>query len=120
MPAVLDTSDLRPLTSREISRILCGVVGCMAMHDDRVCATLPLVLEQIAQNSSNLETLDMLANRDAPAVGAVPTWASALGATVAGLMGWCKPTDVRTAVIWTRENLDTIFTMVGARDSTGN
>ncbi len=110
MPAILDPRDARPLTSREISKVLCGIVGGIA-NDERMNhpsghARIAGVLREVRDGQADVTYLDAYAS-GVPRLGS-PTWASALVATIAGLRGWCKPHDVQTALVWISENIGAI------------
>lgn len=97
----LDARDARPLTSREIAKVVNGIIGCVVTHDPPARELLPGVLEQLRLNPLDFETLDKQVGGDGPPA----TWATALAATVVGLGGWCDQRDVRTALRWISENL---------------
>lgn len=116
MHATLDPQDARPLTSREIAKVLCGIIGTLPTHDPPALDILDTVLVMLAEGRHDLDELDLMVSRVAelkmPAITYCGmTWAAALGATVMGLRGWCKPNDVQTALLWISQNLDTILAM---------
>lgn len=117
----LDPQEARPLTSREIAKLFCGVIGSLCTSDDPPSrAVITEVLRATVSSAHdvigsagrpllplNLRHLDDLAEGDAPHV--CSTWAAAIGATVISLRGWCDPAAVRTAVTWVVANLDAIW-----------
>lgn len=94
--AVLDPREARPLTSREISKVLCAIIGGVIIADPKVRPRVPAVLGLAKTAPSSL--------MKAPA-----TWEVALAATVSGFRGWCDPKDVDNALDWVDQNLPLIL-----------
>lgn len=90
MAAVLDPRDARPLTSREIAKVLLGMISGAVTHDPDARKQIPRALE-CAKPGAIIEL------RRA-------TWIVAFRATVAGLRGWCDEREVNTALTWLSEN----------------
>ena len=117
----LDPHQARPLTSREIAKLFCGVIGSLCTSDDPpsravisevLRATVSSAYDLVGSSGKpllpfNLRHLDDLAEGEAPHV--CSTWAAAIGATVISLRGWCDPGAVRTAVTWVVANIDAIW-----------
>lgn len=98
MAVVLDPREARPLTSREIAKVLLGVLGGVAAHDPEV------------QRSGDLRKAIKKADPRAVCELRRPvTWMVAFRATVAGLRGWCDEREVNTALAWLDENVQKIF-----------
>lgn len=95
MPAVLDPRDARPLTSREISKILLGIIAGVLTHDPEAHKEVELALKQAEPGA-------VIALKRA-------NWIVAFKATVSGLRGWCDERDVKTALVWLSENVGKIF-----------
>ncbi len=100
----LDPNEARPLTNREISKVLCSIIGGVVTSYPDVKARVPDIL-QIAKAGTVLE----FAERTAKYGIAETSWEVALIATVSGLRGWCNPEDVDSALEWVDHNLDRIF-----------
>lgn len=101
-PARLDPREARPLTSREISKVICAIIGGVVTVNPGVKPRVPTVLE--------------LARKETPIASPLPSgaqfgvsWEVALMATVAGFRGWCDPKDVDTAIEWVDQNLPLIL-----------
>jgi hypothetical protein len=97
-PATLDPRDARPLTSREISKVLCSIIGGVITIDPNARPRVPAVLELVRSSPKSLM------EPSSPA-----SWEVALAATVSGLRGWCAPKDVDTAIDWVDQNLPLIL-----------
>ncbi len=115
----LDPREARPLTSREISKVICGIIGGVVTYDQDARAVVPEVIKAVRANSP-LREVNYLAQRSLPARRRGTSWACALSATVAGLRGWCDPKDVETALSWVAENLDRILPAATASIAGGN
>jgi|SRR6185295_12623769 len=109
-PAVLDPREARPLTSREISKVLCGIIGGVAVFNPDTRDEMPMVLE-VLKRGGTIEHADAVASKLLAPDRKRPTttWAAALGATVCSLRGWCAPADVETAISWVAENLSKVI-----------
>jgi len=106
MGATLDPAPVRPLTSREISKVLCSIIGGAVAYDPWVAEFVPDVLSAItAPAPHDLHALNLHVTCDLRSA----SWAIALAATVSGLRGWCRPGDVDTALAWVVEHLDTVL-----------
>ena len=92
--AELDPAAARPLTSREISKVLIAILGGVAATVPGAMDRVPTILDYAAKERPG--TLHM-------------SWEIAFTATVAGFRGWCKPSDIATAVAWVAENLHRLF-----------
>lgn len=90
MAAVLDPRDARPLTSREIAKVLLGMISGVVTHDPDARKYIPKALE-CARPGAILEI------RRA-------SWIVAFRATVAGMRGWCDEREVNTALAWLADN----------------
>ena len=108
-PAVLDPRDARPLTSREISKVLCGIIGGVTAFSPSTTYAVPHVLEALRRGGS-IQFVDAMAISEPESTSndPDPPWAAALTATVYGLRGWCDPHDVETALAWTCQNIHLI------------
>lgn len=106
----LDPRDARPLTSREISKVLCGIIGGVAVFNPDTRDEMPLVLE-VLRRGGTLEQAEATSSKLLAPGKRRPTttWAAALGATVWSLRGWCNPRDVDTAIAWVAENLSMVI-----------
>ncbi len=107
-PTTLDPRDARPLTSREISKVLCGIIGGVAVFSPDTRHEMPLVLEVLRRGGS-IENANLLASQLLTPGRRAATWAAALGATVISLRGWCDPRDVDTAISWVADNLSRVI-----------
>lgn len=111
--AVLDPQEARPLTSREIAKLFCGVIGSLSASGDPpsrdlISEVLRATVSSAATDLGRLRHIGHdLAGGESPHV--CSAWAAAIGATVFSLRGWCDPAAVRTAVTWVVENLDAIW-----------
>jgi len=106
MGATLDPAPVRPLTSREISKVLCSIIGGVVAFDPGSAALVPDILSAItAPAPHDLRAL----NERATSINCRgASWAIALAATVSGLRGWCRPHDVDAALAWVAEHLDDV------------
>jgi TusA-related sulfurtransferase len=95
MPAVLDPRDARPLTSREIAKLLVGVIAGVVAHDPEAHDEIPKAIKSGA--------------RDAILELKRANWIVAFRATVASLRGWCDEREVNTALAWLGEHAGKIF-----------
>lgn len=113
--AALDPREARPLTSREIAKVLNGIIACVVTRDPKSREAIPQVLDMIRVNPLDFEGMDYVATTmDGPrtmeavrADGA--TWATALSATVVGLQSWCDHRDISTALMWVSQNLHLVL-----------
>ena len=112
LAATLDPADARPLTSREIAKLLCGVIGSMIAYDPHLVtvSTVESVVTLLIADPNGLAHLDYAAGMTSLPKSS-PTWGSALGATILSLRSWCKPNDIQTALRWISFNLDKICSM---------
>ena len=101
---ILDPREARPLTSREISKILSSIIGGVVTADPHARERVPVVLELARTKTSEL------VRPTSPA-----SWELAIGATVAGLRGWCDPRDVDIALRWVDANLHKILSGLATR-----
>jgi hypothetical protein len=97
--ATLDPREARPLTSREISKVLCSIIGGVVTADPDAHPRVPAVLELVRKSP-----LELMRKPCSPA-----SWETALAATVAGFYGWCKQSDIHTAIHWVDQNFARIF-----------
>lgn len=118
----LDPADARPLTSREISKVLCSIIAGVVVYDPAARSSMPEVLAAVRTGTAPAGAVDDLAWRRTvprqkyagggipitPSFGQPASWATALSATVAGFRGWCAPNDIATALTWVTENLHEI------------
>lgn len=109
-PIVLDPREARPLTSREISKVLAGIIGGVVATNPRARPHVAGVVDAVIRSDSMaiVNRLALGGIHNAGALDICPTWACAFSATVAGLTGWCDPKDIRTALHWVAENLNLI------------
>jgi hypothetical protein len=109
MPAELDPADVRPLTSREISKILCSIIGGVVAADARVKKRVPEVLRLVRmQDGAHVLAIDDEARRACTPACDV-SWEIALLATVSGLRTWCSPVDLEVAIEWTDANMAALY-----------
>lgn len=139
MPSVaLDPREARPLTSREISKVVCSIIAGVVAYDQDAREVVPDVIRAVRESGAEvdhqgrwyalprrrnaMEEVNAIAQRrirnshPRPDYIAVlskvylgPSWACALICTVAGLRGWCAAKDVDTALAWVAENLELVF-----------
>lgn len=103
----LDPAPIRQLTSREMSQVLCGMLGGIAGLDPDTRCDFQGVLEQ---------TLGIIGPND-PALAfqalcggsAKASWQVAIGSTVAAFANWCDRAELEMAVRWVTENLPRMF-----------
>ncbi len=114
-PTVLDPREARPLTSREISKVLSGIIGGVVAANPKARDHVAGVVDAVLRGDSTQMVESFVTGLRPGHVGGniiplniYPTWACAFSATVAGLKGWCNPTDVRTALHWVAENLNLV------------
>ena len=92
MAVVLDPRDARPLSSREIAKVLLGLLGGVVVHEPEARGEIPGMLA-------------VELKRPGAVVGIRrASWKTAFRATVAGLRGWCNERDVNTALAWIADN----------------
>ena len=111
MPAQLDAAPPRPLTSREISKLLCAILHGVYTVDptasadfDPLLATSAAIAEIDLNDVSRLMAqLDELA-KSTTMPKAKALWHAAITATVGGLTHWCALADIQTAIAWVREH----------------
>lgn len=106
---ILDPRPPRPLTSNEISKILCSILSTVGAVDPTqvnaykdVLAASRVIVGLTSAGDVGRAILGIDRN-----VGA--TWRTAFAATVGGFLRWCERAEVTTAVIWIEENLDGMF-----------
>jgi hypothetical protein len=108
MPSIqLDPTPIRQLTSREMSQVLCGMLGGIAGLDPDTRHDFQGVLEQtlgIIGPADPASAFQALCGGSANA-----SWQVAIGATVAAFAGWCDRADIEIAVRWVSVNLPRIF-----------
>lgn len=114
MVAHLDTRKERPLTSREICKILsasiCGAVQAGAEPD--------AVLEFVRSMQDTLLERPVVDHGHLSAIPSPdPAWCGALGGLMGGLLGgssewWCHPKDISTAIDWICEHWGTLMATV--------
>jgi hypothetical protein len=117
----LDPREARPLTSREISKVVCSIIAGVVAYDQDAREVVPDVIKAVRESVA-MEEINAIAQRrirnghPRPDYVSVlskvylgPSWACALIGTVAGLRGWCAPKDVDTALAWVAENLELVF-----------
>jgi hypothetical protein len=107
----LDPRDARPLTSREISKVLCAIIGSVVTADPRTRERVPQVLGL----TKTPHTTAMLEVARAGVHPCPPSWELAFAATVSGFRGWCDPKDVDTAIEWVDCHLSQILGMLAQR-----
>lgn len=99
----LDPAPVRQLTSHELAKIFSGMLGGIAASDP------PAVADFVGLLEFSMFKLD----HDAallPHPGTAPSsWHTAMLSTVQGLITWCRPTDIHTALLWMRQNVSTLF-----------
>lgn len=113
--AVLDHREARPLTSREISKVLSGIIGGVVAVNPRAHEYVAIVVDAVIREEAAASV-----DRKAYGIGGmsiVPTWACAFSATVTGMRGWCDPKDIRTALHWIAQNVNLICDPTGVRPS---
>lgn len=101
----LDPRDARPLTSREISKVLCSIIAGVVVYDPASRHFVPDVIAACRRHATIMEA-DAVVSPFMPEQPA--TWAAAISATVSGLRGWCAPPDIAAALAWVAENLHEI------------
>ncbi len=101
MAATLDDREARPLTSREISKVLCAILtGVSAVDAER--RRFEELVRYIRVNGA-AKLLSGLSTTS------IPTWRVAFAATVVGLEAWCAPVDINTALVWLAENMSLLY-----------
>jgi hypothetical protein len=105
---VLDPREARPLTSREISKVLSAIIAGVVTVNPRARGHVAAVVSDVIQKTSAKAIGARHCNMVAPSLDIAPSWAVAFSATVSGLNGWCDPGDVQTALRWVSENLNLI------------
>lgn len=110
MPVILDPAPARPLTNREISNLLCAMLSGIADIEPSTTEEFPRVLE-LGQKLLDEDDVDAsgTALKELCHGRYIATWRVAVGATIAGLKGWCGRTELETAILWVRENLPRMF-----------
>lgn len=118
MPAVLSIAEPRPLTSREISKVLCAMLNGVAVAHPPDIESFPTALDFVIATNELMQRgkMDLHTRELAERVKeftlvapGVATWFTALVATVGGFYAWCHAVDVDTAVLWVAENLSRMF-----------
>lgn len=124
MTTQLDPRDARPLTSREISKVLCSIIAGVVVYDERARAAVPAVIDAVRRSAPDDEvTNDGWWKRRSEAQryfvrSREASWATALSATVSGFRGWCDPSDIATALSWVADHLDEICPPLAAVTAT--
>lgn len=93
-PFKLDQRPARPLTSREISKIIGGMLGGIAkcgVPMDDVRRTLNAITSVMMGDSPVVSS---------PQSHSDTSWAAALAGTIGGLASWCRKVEVLTALRW--------------------
>lgn len=112
MAVTLDPAPARQLTSHELAKIFSGMLGGIAASDpparDEFIGLLEFSMFKLEHDEPQL-----------PHLGKVPpllvgglrptSWHTAMLSTVAGLSTWCRMTDLHTALLWLRHNVETMF-----------
>lgn len=111
-PAELDPREARPLTSREISKVLSGIIGGVIATSPTqkhfVVEVVRSVIDRDPTRITNIVPVEL--QDDCRHFDLCPSWACAFSATVSGLRGWCDPADVHTALAWIADHLELICT----------
>lgn len=111
-PTTLDPADARPLTSREISKVLCSIIAGVVVFDPAARPAIPAVIAAVRREAPSSEATNIGWLYRARAAHTFrlteASWATALSATVSGLRGWCAPNDIAAALAWVAENVDEI------------
>ncbi len=114
MTVRLDTREARPLTSREISKVLCAILqGVWILEPDATtefAEVLDLSLRGILEVDAvrRLNKVELMI----PGPNVKASWRTAVGATIGGFSTWCAQKDLETAVLWVSENLPRMFPAV--------
>lgn len=123
-PVTLDPRQERPLTSREIAKILGSILAGVLVSAPHAADSMGTAFEHIKwirvvigigsseEMTANARTLslDEAVQRANALVAAdlhregKATWFTALTATISGFYGWCRAEDVDTAVAWCQQN----------------
>lgn len=110
MPVRLDPRDARPLTSREISKVLTSVLDGVASAYPEAVPVFPDAMAAVAvaaqhpvQLGNARAALRAVSSEERFANNA--GWFTALAATIGGMRQWCALADVDTAVAYISENL---------------
>lgn len=115
MPHRLSALPERPLTSREITKVLTSIIGGVVVSEPSVHAIIPELLEHARGDTGEIFVGDREIERKRHRLHQIPSWEIAFMATISGLRGWCSPSDVDTALAWIEENLPRIYTGLGVR-----
>lgn len=107
MAVTLDPAPPRQLTSHELAKIFSGMLGGIAATDP------PAVEEFVGLLEFSMFKLEQ-EQPQLPGFPPTPTpspssWHTAMLSTVQGLVTWCRPTDIHTALLWIRHNVSTLF-----------
>lgn len=112
MPVAIDPREARPLTSREISKVLAGIIGGVVSVSPSqrhfVYEVIRSAIVKESARSANVIPALSWSGEHTALLDICPSWACAFSATVSGLRGWCDPADVQTALNWLAENIETI------------
>lgn len=110
-PAVLSVDAIRPLTSRELSTILCSILRAVATIEPEEIDAFATLLDTVgpAVAAENHRT-------DRNEHVCLPSWRIAFAATVSGFYTWCDPQEIETAVEWISQNLPHLFRQTRALD----
>jgi hypothetical protein len=106
--AVLDPREARPLTSREIGKVLSGILGGVVAVNPRARQHVAGVVEAVLRKEDARSIGHTYRNDVIAGLDICPSWAVAFSATVSGLRGWCEHSDVQTALRWISENVGLI------------
>ena len=106
-PARLDPSDARPLTSREIAKVLCSMLGGIMAADPQSKDRVPTVVQLARDRPTSVMRQDAIMRTTLPKCSV--SWEVAFVVTISGLRGWCAPAEVDTALAWVSENVHLIY-----------
>lgn len=123
MTASLDPRDARPLTSREISKVLHSILQGIAVSspatkdsflDLAVRARQYLNLWYASPHSSELADpaapFEQITDALSVACGGITaSWQLAFVATVSGFISWCRRGAIDQALVWLTENMSRLF-----------
>lgn len=122
MTIKLDTREARPLTSREISKLLCATISgavtvepAQAEHVEGLLVFLRAKYR--GEDPPGWETLPTTEEvMAAVATGKMPSgaplkagWQSAVAGLIGGMVGWCSKKNVDDAITWTLEHLHEVL-----------
>jgi len=108
MSIQLNPAPIRKLTSREMSQVLCGMLGGIASLDPDTQRQFPTALE-LALGTADPASDPVMAFQALCGGQAKATWQVALGATVVAFSTWCDRVELEIAVRWVSENLPRMF-----------